>query len=133
MSNTKSVLIRGLDPQLYQNFSIEAKKRGKTIGTFLNETIKPVLEKRDGDTDTSDLLIGGQITLSKKDILEIHNEIGDFTIKNEGDLTFEKTVDKDAIKHMKDLINTGRLRVPEHIYPSILLKTKRIFGNIEKY
>jgi uncharacterized protein YlzI (FlbEa/FlbD family) len=133
LSNTKSVLIRGIDPQLYRTFSIEAKKRGKTIGTFLNETIKPVVEKMDRNPDTSDLLIGGSITLSKKDILEIHNEIGAFTIKNEGNLTFEKTVDKDAIKHMKNLINTGKLRVPEHIYPSVLLKTKRIFGSIEKY
>jgi hypothetical protein len=133
LSNTKSVLIRGLDPQLYQNFSIEAKKRGKTIGTLLNETIKPVIEKSDGNTDKSDLLIGGSITLSKKDIVEIYNEIGDFTIKNEGNLTFEKTVDKDVIKHMKNLINTGKMRVPENIYPSILLKTKRIYGTIEKY
>lgn len=135
-SKEKAVFIRGLDRSLYQRFVARAKEQGKTVGDLMNETIRQLIEgKRESENpDPHTLVIGGSVHLSKDDMLGIYEEMGtQFSIENMGHLTLEQNIDREALKCIKKIENTGSIRVPKHVHHLVLLKVGRIYGTIEKY
>ena len=131
----KPILIRGLDHNLYQRILAKAKELGKTVGELMNEVMKGYLEglTNNPDPDPNTLEIAGSVSLSRDDIVNIWNEIGEFSIKNSGELIIGKDVDKEALQRIKNIENTGLLKVPSHLHYLILLKSRKIYGKIEKY
>lgn len=131
----KPILIRGLDHSLYQRILAKAKELGKTVGELMNDVMKSYLKglTNNPDPEPNTIEIAGSVSLSKEDILNIWNEIGEFSISNSGELIFGRDVDKEALQHIRKIENTGLIKVPTHLHYLILLKSRKIYGKIEKY
>ena len=75
----------------------------------------------------------GDISLSKKDILGISNEVGSFRIETSGRLTLEKDMDRETLSKIERIvIHDGTVEVPKNLYPHMLIRSD-IYGKIEKY
>jgi len=142
----KTVAIRGLDTELYHEVFSMAKKDGKRVSELMNQallaflngdsppntsTTKPSNTSKQGD----DFILKneGDISLSKKDILGISDEVGSFRIETSGRLTLEKDMDKATLSKIKRIvIHDGTVEVPKNLYPHMLIRSD-IYGKIEKY
>ena len=63
----------------------------------------------------------GFILLSKRDILGLHSEVGEFMIETSGRLVFEKDVDRKALDYIHSIIiNGGTVEVPRELYLSLI-------------
>jgi hypothetical protein len=139
MANTASTtLIRGLDKRLYKRLVGKAKEGDKNVADLVNEAMRGYVRQMENaiaeDVDPNSIVIsGGSVTLSKNDIIGIHQEVGTFSIENSGQLIFDKDIDREAFQYIERIHNTGRLRVPKDVYHLILLKSGRVNGIIEKY
>lgn len=90
-------------------------------------------EYHDGAVQAPKVTNDGYISLSKKDILGLRKEIGDFVIQTSGRLVLEKDVDKTALECVQSVdITNGSVEVPRDIYALMVLKS-RIHGKLEKY
>ena len=145
----KTVAIRGLDTGLYNEVFSMAKKDGKRVSDLVNSALKAFI---DGDAPENTLISQsrsenqissgtfiltvedeGEVTLSKNDIMNINEEMGQFRIESSGTLIFEKDVDQEAINGIeKILIQSGQVKVPKKTYPNFLIKCQ-IRGKLEKY
>jgi predicted DNA-binding protein len=134
---TNTVLIRGLDREMYNKVVARAKEQGKNVAHLINEAMEDYLKKLDGDTrpasDERKIAISGSVAVSKADLLGIHGEVGKFILENSGTLTLEDDIDREALHCLSSIRNTGRLRVPKDIHHLALLKAGHIHGEIEKY
>jgi len=136
----KTVSIRGLDTQLYHNLFSVAKSSGRKVSELVNEAFRLYLasinrspEYHDGAVELPKITNDGFISLSKKDILGLRKEIGNFGIETSGRLVFEKDVDRTALECIQSIdILDGSVEVPRDIYPLMLIKSK-IQGRLEKY
>lgn len=142
----KTVAIRGLDTELYHEVFSMAKKDGRRVSELMNQallaflngdappntsTSKPKIVNKPGDAFT--LKNEGDISLSKKDILGISDEVGSFRIETSGKLTLEKDMDKDTLNLIERIvIHDGTVEVPRNLYPHLLIRSE-IYGKIEKY
>jgi hypothetical protein len=118
-----------------------AKKDGKRVSEVVNSALEAFLN---GDhqnnnmsqgeaTNTFTLKNEGDISLSKKDIISLKEEVGPFRIETSGKLTFEKSLDKKTLENIERIvIHGGTIEVPNSLYPHFLIKSD-IFGKIEKY
>ena len=133
-----TILIRGLDKHLYKRLVGRAKEGDKNVAELVNEALRGYIGQIDSevveDVDPRRIAIsGGSVSLSKSDVLGIHQEVGSFYIENSGQLTFDKDVDREAFACIERIHNTGRLRVPKEVHHLVLLKSGRVNGVIEKY
>jgi len=139
----KTVAIRGLDTDLYHEVFTMAKKDGKRVSEVMNTALEAFLngddKKNDGKGSGSKaskvftLKNDGDISLSKKDILSLKQEVGAFRIETSGRLTFEKDMDKKTLAIIERIvIHDGTVEVPRGLYPHLLIRSD-IFGKIEKY
>ena len=139
----KTVAIRGLDTELYHEVFTMAKKDGKRVSEVVNTALEAFLNgdhRNPGGKGDGDKAIGvftlkndGDISLSKKDIIGLKEEVGPFRIETSGRLTFEKDLDKKTLGNIeKIVIHDGTMEVPRSLYPHFLIRTD-IFGKIEKY
>ena len=139
----KTVAIRGLDTDLYHEVFTMAKKDGKRVSEVMNTALEAFLngddKKNDGKGSGSKaskvftLKNDGDISLSKKDILSLKQEVGAFRIETSGRLTFEKDMDKKTLSIIERIVvHDGTVEVPRGLYPHLLIRSD-IFGKIEKY
>ncbi len=139
----KTVAIRGLDTDLYHEVFTMAKKDGKRVSEVMNTALEAFLNGDDKNKDGKGsgskaskvftLKNDGDISLSKKDILSLKQEVGAFRIETSGRLTFEKDMDKKTLAIIERIvIHGGTVEVPRGLYPHLLIRSD-IFGKIEKY
>lgn len=143
----KTVAIRGLDTDLYTEVFTMAKKDGKRVSDVVNSALKAFIDNGSEKPTGSGVYMGrfesdgfvlsididGDVSLSKGDIKDISEDVGVFNIVNSGTLTFEKDVDKDALKGIdRIVVNSGTIRVPRRLYAQFLM-ISQISGKIEKY
>jgi hypothetical protein len=135
----KTVAIRGLDTDLYHEVFTMAKKDGKRVAEVMNQAIEDFLngEYNEGGKGNNPNIFtlknDGEISLSKKDIQGLEDEVGAFRIETYGRLVFEKDLDKKAMGGIKKIvIHDGTIEVPRALYPQFLIKSD-IYGKIEKY
>ena len=141
----KTVAIRGLDTELYTEVFSMAKKDGKNVADVVNNALEQYLNNDDVDAITSGKTLSnsaefilaidddGQISLSKDDIKEISVEMGPFAIESNGNLVFEKDVDKNALAQITRIqVKSGTVKVPRSAYAQFLIKCK-IQGKLDKY
>jgi len=132
-----AVLIRGLDRNLYNKIVARAKEQGKNVADIVNDAMRAYVD--DGSAavpnvmDTKKLVFTGSVSLSKSDILGLHEELGPFQLENSGTLTLDKDIDKEAFHRIERIHNTGKLRVPSHVHHLALLKVGHVHGEVEKY
>jgi hypothetical protein len=132
-----AVLIRGLDRNLYNKIVARAKEQGKNVADIVNDAMRAYMD--DGSEtipnvmDTKKLIFTGSVSLSKSDILGLHEELGPFQLENSGTLTLDKDIDKEAFHRIERIHNTGKLRVPSHVHHLALLKVGQVHGEVEKY
>jgi len=104
----------------------------------MNEALKHYCENNgqsyhNGGVKIEKIKNDGFVLLSKRDILGLHSEIGEFTIETSGRLVFEKDVDRKALDYIHSIIiNGGTVEVPRELYPLFLLKSEN-HGKLEKY
>jgi hypothetical protein len=141
----KTVAIRGLDTELYHEVFSMAKKDGKRVSELMNNALEvflnggaennPSIYTR-GNGKSSDIFTlknEGDISLGKKDIKSLSDEVGAFRIETSGRLTFEKDMDKATLDCIdRVVIHDGTVEVPRSLYPHLLIRSD-IFGKIEKY
>ena len=134
---TNTVLIRGLDRDLYNKVVGRAKEQGKNVAHLMNEAMQEYVRQLDGErhqaSDEKKIAISGSVAISKADLLGIHGEVGKFMLENSGDVTLENDIDREALHCLSGIRNTGKLRVPKDIHHLALLKAGHIHGEIEKY
>ena len=139
----KTVAIRGLDTELYHEVFSMAKKDGKRVSEVVNTALEAFLngnhnnkgrnEPGDKASNVFTLKNDGDISLSKKDILSLKEEVGAFRIETSGRLTFEKDLDKKTLSNIERIVvHDGTVEVPRSLYPQFLIRSD-IFGKIEKY
>jgi hypothetical protein len=139
----KTVAIRGLDTELYHEVFSMAKKDGKRVSEVVNTALEAFLNgdhKNKGRNEPGDnassvftLKNDGDISLSKKDILSLKEEVGAFRIETSGRLTFEKDLDKKTLSNIERIVvHDGTVEVPRSLYSQLLIRSD-IFGKIEKY
>jgi hypothetical protein len=132
-----TVLIRGLDRDLYNRIVGKAKEQGKNIAELMNEAmtlyLREVAGEKQESSDLQRIIIGGSVMLSKADVLGIYGEIGRFHLVNSGELTLDNDFDKETFHHIEKIDNTGKLKVPKHVHHLALLKAGHISGEVEKY
>jgi len=132
-----TVLIRGLDRDLYNRIVGRAKEQGKNVGHLVNEAMQEHLKRLDGerhqDQEAKKIAISGSVVLSKADLVGIHGEVGKFLLENSGVLTLEDDIDREALHCLSGIRNTGKLRVPRDIHHLTLLKAGHVHGEVEKY
>jgi hypothetical protein len=132
-----TIAIRGLNEELYwQAFSL-AKRQGRRVADVMNEALKNYIEnltQNSSEGSNPKIENAGTITMNKSVILNLHKEIGKFTIENSGKLFFERDIDKEALDCIKQIINSssGTVRVPRSIYHMVILKTRN-HGLLEMY
>jgi len=137
-NSSNSVLIRGLDKQIYNRLVGRAKELGKNVADLVNEAMRGYVDDLDNHSDAPIdpkriVITGGPVVLSKSDILGIFGEVGPFRVDNSGELVFDSDVDKEAFRRIERIRNTGRLKVPKDVHYLALIKTGHISGTIEKY
>ena len=141
----KTVAIRGLDTELYHEVFSMAKKDGKRVSELMNNALEVFLNGgaenklssyTRGNGKPSDIFTlknEGDISLGKKDIKSLSDEVGAFRIETSGRLTFEKDMDKSTLDCIdRVVIHDGTVEVPRSLYPHLLIRSD-IFGKIEKY
>ena len=127
----KTVAIRGLDTDLYHEVFTMAKKDGKRVSEVMNTALEAFLngddKKKGGNGSGSKaskvftLKNDGDISLSKKDILSLKQEVGAFRIETSGRLTFEKDMDKKTLAIIERIVvHDGTVEVPRGLYPHLL-------------
>jgi hypothetical protein len=135
--SSNAVLIRGLDRNLYNKIVARAKERGKNVADIVNEAMRAYMDEGAATMpsvfDTKKLVFTGTVSLSKSDILGLHEELGQFQLENSGTLTLDKDIDKEAFHRIERIHNTGKLRVPSHVHHLALLKVGQVHGEVEKY
>jgi len=137
-SSSNTVLIRGLDRQVYNKLVGRAKELGKNVADLVNEAMRGYVDelsnRSEEPIDPKRIIIsGGPVILSKSDIMGIFGEVGQFRVDNTGELVFDADVDKEAFQRIQRIHNTGKLRVPKAVHYLALLKAGHIGGTIEKY
>ena len=139
----KTVAIRGLDTELYHEVFSMAKKDGKRVSEVVNTALEAFLNgdyqnsngnsSNDAPSDVFTLKNEGEISLSKKDVLGLKQEVGAFRIETSGKLTFEKDLDKKSLSNIERIIvHDGTVEISKDLYPQLLIRSD-IFGKIEKY
>ena len=143
----KTVAIRGLNTDLYNEVFSMAKKDGKNVADVVNNALEAFINGEGDDPAAASLgqasnsgpdfvLIiddDGEVSLSKDDIKEIASEMGPFAIESNGSLVFEKDVDKNALQCISRItVKSGTVKVPKSAYAQFLIKTK-IQGKLDKY
>ena len=141
----KTVAIRGLDTELYTEVFTMAKKDGRTVAEVVNNALEQFINK-DGTevvlipgalSNSAEFILAidddGEVSLSKDDIKEIAIEVGPFAIESNGNLVFEKDVDKNALQQITRIqVKSGTVKVPRTAYAQFLIKCK-IQGKLDKY
>ena len=141
----KTVAIRGLNTELYTEVFSMAKKDGKNVADVVNNALEQYLNNDDADaiaagvtlSNSAEFILAidddGQVSLSKEDIKEISMEMGPFAIESNGNLVFEKDVDKNALAQITRIqVKSGTVKVPRSAYAQFLIKCK-IQGKLDKY
>ena len=134
--SSNSVLIRGMNREIYNKFIGKAKEQGKNVGELVNEAMETFLNngnKKDAPLDPRKLTISGSVTLSKSDIMCIYDEVGSFSVENDGELLFDTDVDREALQHIDRINNKGKLQVPSSVHPFTLIKIGHVKGEVKKY
>ncbi len=135
--STNTVLIRGMDRDLYNKVVARSKEQGKNVAHLMNEAMTEYLRRIDGEKihspEEKKIAISGSVVISKADLVGIHGEVGKFVLENSGLLTLEDDIDREALHCLSEIRNTGKLRVPRDIHHLALLKAGQIHGQIEKY
>jgi hypothetical protein len=135
--SSNAVLIRGLDRNIYNKIVARAKEQGKNVADIVNDAMRAYMdqgaETMPSVFDTKKLVFTGTVSLSKSDILGLHEELGQFQLENSGTLTFDKDIDKEAFHRIERIHNTGKLRVPSHVHHLALIKVGQVHGEVEKY
>jgi hypothetical protein len=135
--SSNAVLIRGLDRNLYNKIVARAKEQGKNVADIVNDAMRAYMDEGAAPIpsvfDTKKLVFTGTVSLSKSDILGLHEELGQFQLENSGTLTLDKDIDKEAFHRIERIHNTGKLRVPAHVHHLALLKVGQVHGEVEKY
>jgi hypothetical protein len=137
-NSSNTVLIRGLDRQVYNKLVGRAKELGKNVADLVNEAMRGYVDelsnRSEEPIDPKRIIIsGGPVILSKSDIMGIFGEVGQFRVDNTGELVFDTDVDKEAFQRIQRIHNTGKLKVPKDVHYLALLKAGHIGGTIEKY
>ena len=122
-----------------------AKKDGKNVAGVVNNALEQYLNNDDPEaiaagvtlSNSAEFILAidddGQISLSKEDIKEISMEMGPFAIESNGNLVFEKDVDKNALAQITRIqVKSGTVKVPRSAYAQFLIKCK-IQGKLDKY
>ena len=131
-----AILIRGLNRELYNRIIGKAKEQGLNVGELMNEVMETYLyngKEKKVPLDPRRLIISGSITLSKSDVLGIHEEVGKFKVENNGDLLFDEDVDREALQCIEKIYNKGKLLVPKNVHPLTLIKIGHVQGEVKKY
>ncbi len=143
----KTVAIRGLDTELYTEVFTMAKKDGKRVADVVNNALEAWINNEtdevpagfDGTLSNSgaEFILAiddeGEVSLGKDDIKEIAKEMGPFAIESNGNLLFEKDVDKNALNSITKIsVRSGTVKVPRKAYAQFLMKCK-IQGKLDKY
>ena len=142
----KTVAIRGLDTELYTEVFTMAKKDGRTVAEVMNNALEQFINNDGTETvalhgselaNSAEFILAidddGEVSLSKDDIKEIALEMGPFAIESNGNLVFEKDVDKNALQQISRIqVKSGTVKVPRTAYAQFLIKCK-IQGKLDKY
>ena len=132
-----AVLIRGLDRNLYNKIVARSKEQGKNVADIVNDAMRAYMNEGavvpESVFDTKKLVFTGSVSLSKSDILGLHDELGQFQLENSGTLTLDRDIDKEAFHRIERIHNTGKLRVPSNVHHLALLKVGQVHGEVEKY
>lgn len=133
---SKSVLIRGLNRDVYNQLIGKAKEQGKNVGELVNEAMRVFLQNgidKEEIVDPRKLVVSGSVTLSKDDIEGIYDEVGKFKVENSGELFFDEDVDRETLQLVEKIYNKGKLHVPRKIHPYTLIKIGHVKGQVKKY
>ena len=93
----------------------------------------PADQGKKAPLDPRRLVVSGSVTLSKSDIIGIHEEVGQFKVENNGDLFFDEDVDREALQCIEKIYNKGKLLVPKNVHPITLIKIGHVQGEVKKY
>jgi hypothetical protein len=133
------IAIRGLDKEIYQKIYTLAKQNGKRVSDLINEALKAYIQNQDDPIglEQQDPIIenAGTLMLTKSVIINIYQELQkEFIIRNSGKLLLDSDVTKEALQHVKKIINTssGVIKAPKHVYHIVILKVKN-YGSLEMY
>jgi hypothetical protein len=133
------IAIRGLDKEIYQKIYTLAKQNGKRVSDLINEALKAYIQNQDDPIglEQQDPIIenAGTLMLTKSVIINIYQELRkEFTVRNSGKLLLDSDVTKEALQHVKKIINTssGVIKAPKHVYHIVILKVKN-YGSLEMY
>lgn len=76
----------------------------------------------------------GSITLSRIVISNLHQQMGNFSIRNSGKLILDRDVDNASMDCINSIVNTssGIIKSPRSIYHLILIKSQNL-GSLEIY
>jgi len=126
-----------LDRNLYNKIVARAKEQGKNVADIVNDAMRGYMNEGavlpESVLDTKKLVFTGSVSLSKSDILGLHDELGPFQLENSGTLTFDKDIDREAFHRIERIHNTGKLRVPSNVHHLALIKVGQVHGEVEKY
>jgi len=125
-----------MNREVYNKFIGKAKEQGKNVGVLVNQAMETYLHnghEKDEPVDPRRLVISGSVTLSKSDIMCIYDEVGKFDVENNGELLFDKDVDREALQHIERIDNKGKLQVPCGAHPFVLIKIGHVKGEVKKY
>jgi hypothetical protein len=115
-----NVTIRGINEHVYNEFSAESKKQGKSVGDFTTEAMRLYLERFQSKEEHR--IIGIQtLRISKKDLEEYDEKVSFTGIHH---LIFEDDVDKESFeKYIGDIVGVNKAEFPKQ-FPKIYLYTK---------
>jgi hypothetical protein len=109
------------------------------VSDLINEALKAYIQNQDDPIglEQQDPIIenAGTLMLTKSVIINIYQELQkEFTIRNSGKLLLDSDVTKEALQHVKKIINTssGVIKAPKHVYHIVILKVKN-YGSLEMY
>ncbi|UYP44306.1 hypothetical protein NEF87_000591 [Candidatus Lokiarchaeum ossiferum] len=142
--NLKSISIRGVNADVYEQFVNKTKKLDMNVGIAITKLMQDVVYSFDEDfpeisagtlrsVNKMPLSIVGHVdlTISKEDLEEPENQISFVGIQN---LTFTPNVDKETFqKCINKIVGCHGVRIPNILPKLVLLSTLVDCKNIEFY
>ena len=116
------VTIRGIDDDVYQRFSAEARKRGLPIGELVTLVMRALVEEPNDSNRISHI---SNVTVNEEDLNGLDGTVSFLAISS---LTFQTDVSWETFeKHVEDIEEVGRLTVPA-TFPRlrVLMKCRQV-------
>ena len=145
LKKLKNVTIRGIDSDVYEEFSTNIKSLNRNIGEAVTQMMKDILQDFDGTFPTlsSRRSLGklqgktarishhDRLSISKRDLQEAGLV---FSFRHIDKLIFEPDVDLETFnKHVRDIRHCSRVRIPDFLPKLVLLSRIQYCDDVDVY